>query len=209
MPRARSVAMLIAALAVTGAGILTDVDPTAGPGGRRLTADKLESRADPAVTEAGAPPCPVAVYGVSPVATLSAATARCLGSVQPLDVGAVVAGGPTLLHLWSSSWCAPCREEMPVLDQYKDTPGAVRVIGINVRDRPAPAAAFVRDLKIGYPSLTDAEAVAGALGAPQLLPLSYLVDTDGSVRRLPMTVFRGVEEVAATVAKTREGRHTS
>ncbi|KMO83325.1 hypothetical protein MCHLDSM_00521 [Mycolicibacterium chlorophenolicum] len=87
-----------------------------------------------------------------------------------------------------------------MLDAYTDTPGAVRVIGVDVRDRPSSAAALVRDLNIGYPSFTDADAVAGALRAPQLLPLSYLVDTDGSVRRLPMQVLRDVDEVTETVA---------
>lgn len=54
----------------------------------------------------------------------------------------------------------------------------------------------------------DAE-VAGALAAPQLLPLSYLVDTDGSVRRPPMLVFRDVAAVTETVAAARGERQRS
>lgn len=192
-------AVLVASAAVTVAGVLISHDPLSAPAGQRLSAGDAESGADPAVTEAGAIPCPAPVPGGSPVPTLSGAMARCLGSSRPVDVGVALAGTPTLLNLWAS-WCGPCREEMPVLDAYKDTPGAVRVIGINVRDRPSSAAALVRDLHIGYPSFTDADTVAGALGAPQLLPLSYLVGTDGSVRRLPMLVFRDVAQVTEAVA---------
>ncbi|MEN4473872.1 TlpA disulfide reductase family protein [Mycolicibacterium cosmeticum] len=191
--------MLVAAAAVTVAGVLISGDPVSTPSGQRLSAGDAEADADPAVTEVGALPCPVSVPGGSPVLTLSGAMARCLGSSRPVDVGAAIGGAPTLLNLWAS-WCAPCRDEMPVLDAYKDTPGAVRVIGVNVRDRPSSAAALVRDLHIGYPSFTDADTVAGALGAPQLLPLSYLVGTDGSVRRLPIQVFRDVAQVTEAVA---------
>lgn len=179
MVRGRLVAVSVAVAAVTGTGVLALSDPASGPAGRLLTADNPGAGADPAVTEVGAPPCSVALPGASLVATLLGATARCLGSAQPVDVGAAVAGRATLLNLWAS-WCAPCREEMPVLDKYQDTAGAVRVIGVNVRDRPSSAAALVRDLNIRYPSFTDADAEAAALEAPQLLPVSYLVDTDGS-----------------------------
>jgi hypothetical protein len=88
-----------------------------------------------------------------------------------------------------------------VLDDYADTSTAVRVVGVNVRDRPSSAAALVRDLRIGYPSFTDADDVHAALQTPPLLPLSYLVNTDGSVRRLQdVLVFRDVAQVEESIA---------
>lgn len=195
--RGRALAVLIAAAAATIAGVLVSHDP---PAGSRLPAQDVAADAQPAGTEAGAAPCPPPASSSAPVPTLVGATARCLGSSQPVDVGAAVAGVPTVLNLWAS-WCAPCREEMPVLDAYAATSGAVRVVGVNVRDRPSSAASLVRDLQIGYPSFTDADEVAGALAAPPLLPLSYVVGTDGSVRRLQdVLVFRDVAQVRESVA---------
>lgn len=197
-------AALVAAVAAAAAGVLIGHDWLSRPAAPTST-DHAVRATEPAVTEAGAAPCPMPEPGAAPAPALSGTMARCLGSAQPVDVGLAVAGVPTLLNLWAS-WCAPCREEMPVLDAYNDTPGAARVIGVNVRDRPSSAAALVHDLRIGYPSFTDADDVAGALGAPQLLPLSYLVDTDGSVRRLPIGVLRDVDQVTQSVAAVRRER---
>lgn len=205
MGRAQQLAVLVA-VAAAASGLLVNHDPVSAPTGSRLSTDIAGSAADPTATEAGAAPCPVPLADTSPVPTLSGVMARCLGSARPVDVGEAVRGAPTLLNLWAS-WCTPCREEMPVLDAYKDTPDAVRVIGVNVRDRSSSAAALMRDLRIGYPSFTDADAAARALGALQLLPLSYLVGTDGSVRRLPMAVFRDVDQVQDSVAAALGERH--
>lgn len=200
--RALTVVMAAAVLAVTA--VLISHDPPAAPSRQAAMSDPATG-ADPTVIEAGTAACPTPVGTGAPVPALSGATARCLGSVQHVNVAAVLRGSPTLLNLWAS-WCAPCRAEMPVLDAYTDTPDAVRVIGINLRDRPSSAAALVRDLNISYPSYTDAESVAAALHAPQLLPLSYVVGTDGSVRRLPMQVFGDVAAVTEAIATTPEER---
>ncbi|MCA2243397.1 MULTISPECIES: TlpA family protein disulfide reductase [Mycobacteriaceae] len=156
------------------------------------------------VSEEGVAACPVPVSGGTAAPTLSGVGARCIGSSQVIDLGASVAGRPTLLNLWAA-WCGPCRDEMPVLEAYTHTAGAARVVGINLRDRPGSAVALMRDLHISYPSFTDADDAAAALAAPPVLPLSYFVDTDGSVRRLhDVTVFRDVAQIQKSVATAHQ-----
>ena len=46
-----------------------------------------------------------------------------------LDLGRAP-GEPTVLNLWGS-WCTPCREELPVMQQFADAAaGQVRVMGV-------------------------------------------------------------------------------
>ena len=145
-------------------------------------------------------PCPSPAAATSPTGQLAGVLAPCLGTTLKLDIGAALAGQPTLINFWAS-WCKPCREEMPLLAAYSEEPGAVRVVGINVQDSQTAALSLLPDLDVHYPSFADADAVGQVLGAPPVLPLSYLVDTDGAVRRISSPlVFRNVEQVRAAVA---------
>lgn len=145
-------------------------------------------------------PCPSPAAAASPTGELAGVLAPCLGTTSKVDVGAALAGQPTLINLWAS-WCKPCREEIPVLAAYAEERSAVRVVGINVQDRQTAALSLLTELDVHYPSFGDADAVGQVLGAPPVLPLSYLVGADGTVRRvITPLVFRNVEQVRAAVA---------
>lgn len=153
------------------------------------------------VARAALAPCPVSQHAAAPQhqGPLVGVLAPCLGTPTKLDVGTALAGKTTLINLWAS-WCAPCREEIPVLAQYASEPGAIRVVGINVQDSPTSALSLLSDLGVHYPSFGDADVVAQALRAPPVLPLSYLVAADGSVRRITSTmVFRDVAQIRQAV----------
>lgn len=69
-----------------------------------------------------------------------------------------LAGDVVVINVWGS-WCAPCRAETPDLVRLanEDADRGVRFVGINTRDNPAAAKAFVRTFKVPYPSVVDAE----------------------------------------------------
>lgn len=67
-------------------------------------------------------------------------------------------GNIVVMNVWGS-WCAPCRAETPDLVRVANETSSrgVRFVGINTRDNPAAAKAFVRSFKVPYPSVVDAE----------------------------------------------------
>ena len=61
-------------------------------------------------------------------------------------------GVPTVLNLWGS-WCAPCREELPVMQQFADAAGGqVRVMGVISKDGRPQAESFAADAGVTFPS---------------------------------------------------------
>lgn len=145
-------------------------------------------------------PCPEPAG--APAGPLAGVTVPCLGAPGRVDLGAALAGRPALLNVWAT-WCAPCREELPVLAEYAARPGAAAVVGVNVRDDPRAALRLLADLGVAFPSVTDPDdALRTALDIPPALPVSYVVRADGSVARVdPPVPFRTADEVAAAVER--------
>lgn len=96
-------------------------------------------------------------------------------------------GKVVLINVWGS-WCAPCREEAPHLqqawDELKDRD--VQFVGLNTRDAGEDAAkAFERNFGITYPSLRDPDGrlqlVFHKTVNPTAIPSTLVLDRDGRV----------------------------
>lgn len=189
------VAVAVAIWPFSYAADLSSSDPSRSAAGSGLDFGEVARLA----ARAGLAPCPSSPV-VEPVGELVGVRAPCLGSTDPVDIGAALSGQPTLINLWAS-WCAPCRREIPVLGVYAREPGAVRVVGINVQDTQTAALSLLTELGVRYPSFGDADAVQQALSGPPVLPLSFLVGADGTVRRVTTTpVFHDPAQVRDAVA---------
>lgn len=64
-------------------------------------------------------------------------------------------GYPVVANIWAS-WCGPCRQEFPILQQFTARHGKkVAVLGVNSEDANDAAATFLREVPVPYPSYTD------------------------------------------------------
>lgn len=173
--------------------------PAAPDAGESAAVSRQQPSLDELRRTARLEPCPTGTGdgGQGPLAGLRV---PCLGAPGTVDLGAALAGRPALLNLWGPL-CAPCREELPALQAYRDTPGSVPVIGVEVQNLPEGGLALLAELGVRYPSVSDPDrALRGALGSPPVLPLSYVVYPDGTVVQVnPPEVMRTPEQVRATV----------
>ena len=95
------------------------------------------------------------------------------------------AGSPVILNFWAS-WCVPCREEMPALEQtYQEhSREGLVLLGVNqtYMDDLSAAQAFVQSLNLTFPSVRDdtgniSEGRYRVLG----LPTTVFITPDGSI----------------------------
>jgi thiol-disulfide isomerase/thioredoxin len=95
-------------------------------------------------------------------------------------------GSVVVINFWGS-WCTPCREEAPALGALARhfTGTGVRFIGVDIRDDPASAEAFMRTFRISYPSLNDPnDAIAldfSGTVPPAGIPTTLVIDRSGRI----------------------------
>jgi cytochrome c biogenesis protein CcmG, thiol:disulfide interchange protein DsbE len=90
-------------------------------------------------------------------------------------------GRPLVINLWAT-WCAPCVEEMPALQQVATaTRGTVAFLGVNVADDPDAARAFVAKLGITYDLASDPHQDFARRVAAFGMPTTLLVDPQGTI----------------------------
>jgi len=106
-------------------------------------------------------------------------------------------GAPYVLNIWAT-WCAPCREEMPELQQLHDkySGQGFQVIGVSVDDESAgpQIQEFADEYGITFPLYHDRTwEIMDAYLLPGL-PSSFLIDADGNVVRKWNGPFHPMEE---------------
>ena len=110
-----------------------------------------------------------------------------LGSTSGAILTAADFDGQVLLLNFWATWCAPCREEMPMLSDLHERllPRGFQVVGIALDD-VQQARDFLEEMNIHYPVMVggaDVMAVGVEYGnRAGLLPYSVLIDRQGIIR---------------------------
>jgi DsbE subfamily thiol:disulfide oxidoreductase len=93
-------------------------------------------------------------------------------------------GKPVLLNFWAT-WCAPCKDEMPLIQHASSTykTQGLTVLAVNYQETNRTSmAAFMRNVGARFPAVFDpAGQIASEYGVNVGLPVSIFIDRSGKV----------------------------
>lgn len=92
-------------------------------------------------------------------------------------------GEVVLINFWST-WCGPCRQQMPELDALygKYQRAGLILLGINIDANRSDAVEMAQTLKVTYPILFDVRKDVSRSYQVASLPYTVLIDREGVVR---------------------------
>jgi peroxiredoxin len=103
-------------------------------------------------------------------------------------------GEVVLINFWAS-WCGPCRQEMPLLDElhqrYKSL--GFTVLGLNVEEDSTQARKLLQDLPVSFPVLFDNQSNVSRQYDVVAMPSTVLIDRNGQLRYLHKGYQPGLE----------------
>ncbi|SQG63854.1 thiol-disulfide isomerase [Corynebacterium renale] len=120
----------------------------------------------------------------------------CLGG----EVTGTQDSKPVVVNVWAW-WCAPCRDELPYLQEFADEHPEYHVVGVHADRAGANGAALLNELGVDLPSFQDEDgAFAARYALPGVVPITVVL-RDGNLVAMFPRAFESAADIAAAVAE--------
>jgi len=91
-------------------------------------------------------------------------------------------GHVVVLNFWAS-WCAPCVEELPSLEELQRDLPQVQIVAVSTDDDAAAYERFLKQHSVSLLTVRDAEQRSNAMYGTFRYPETYVIDKNGMIRR--------------------------
>ena len=91
-------------------------------------------------------------------------------------------GKIVLLNFWAT-WCAPCIDELPSLQELQKQRPDIQVLAVSIDDDPAAYEAFLKQYDINLLTVRDGPQAANLKYGTVKVPETFAIDRNGVIRR--------------------------
>ena len=91
-------------------------------------------------------------------------------------------GRVVVLNFWAS-WCAPCLEELPSLEQLQRDMPEVQIVAVSTDHDPEAYELFLKKHSVSLLTVRDGEERSNAMYGTVRFPETYVIDKSGMIRR--------------------------
>jgi len=104
-------------------------------------------------------------------------------------------GDVVMVNFWAT-WCGPCRQEMPLLDELYTRYERVgfSLLGVNIDDDSRKAMNMISELGVNFPVLFDDRKEVSKLYEVDAMPVTVIIDREGNVRHVHQGYKPGYED---------------
>lgn len=105
-------------------------------------------------------------------------------------------GDVVMVNFWAT-WCGPCRQEMPLLDEMfsKYERVGFSLLGVNIDENSSKAMNMVSELGVSFPIVFDTRKEVSKLYEVDAMPVTVLIDREGTVRYVHHGYKPGYEQM--------------
>ena len=123
----------------------------------------------------------------------------CLDGKSSLDISSVT--GPLIINVWGS-WCAPCKDEIPIFRSfYAKNKEVVQILGVDVEEaKISDGKDFVVSEGITWPNFVDSKGASRAhfgMG----VPVTWFVNSEGKAVFKKIGVLKDEKELRDLTAQ--------